>query len=123
MLVQACEPILLRFVGRQGVDSFRMLLGNAVRWRPGRVAKIKPDLLRGQPNKLNFSRRLAPSPPFPPPKSNVDVITRVLFFFGMRRAVDLQHCSGEGGQLLQQKVKLSLLVGWFFWTIFGRGDV
>ena len=66
MLVQTCEPIVLRFVGRQGVDSFRMLLGNAVRWRPGRVANIKPDLLRGQPNnKLNFSRRLAPSPPAP----------------------------------------------------------
>jgi len=90
----------------------------------GRAANIKPDILDGQPsNKLNFSRRPAPSPPAPP-KSNVDVITRIRFFVGMRRAADLQHCRGGGGQLLQQKLKLSLLMGWsFFYTIFGRGDV
>ena len=39
----------------------------------------------------------------------------------MRRAADLQHCIWGGGQLLQQKLKLSLLMWWsLFLTNVGR---
>ena len=80
----------------------------------GRAANIKPDILDGQPNnKLNFSRRLAPSPPAPP-KSNVDVITRIRFFLSVCVEQRTSNIAGGRRPTTTTKTEVKFVGGMIF---------